>query len=426
MFTSIRPEGYQDISVFSYSPNASIVVLSATDINSAKVLLKSALIDLNQDSSPLFNEFSNIQAVIQFHEKNRFTRPVSRRRSSSVNDAVRNLGNISEDAAKSYKGPASWSNLDTIIAPLSIDRSTGRNVYVYRDYGSTSLSEYILQLPDNKLSIESAIRIGFSISQALDLVHQAGFICQNICSKNVNIWWDDNVLHSQLASFEMASGVQQVATVYAIENNNLGYISPEQTGKVEREVDHRTDLYSLGILLWEILVGRLPFRDKGSKQVIYAHMARVPENPKNLNKLVPDVLSKIIMKLLRKDPVDRYQSASALTYDLSLCLDAIIKFRSKNEVPSELELSHEELALVFGKLSYELGSKDFYSTLQYTKRLYGKDYELDTLRNIYHETALGNLVGMVVMLKGTAYSGRKELLKTAAKHALAYGMITGS
>src|SRR2546427_7337573 len=94
------------------------------------------------------------------------------------------------------------------------------------------------------------------------------------------------------------------------------YMSPEQTGRMNRSVDYRTDLYSLGVTLYELLTGVLPFASKDPLEVIHAHIAKTPTPPSHLDGRVPDQLSRILLKLLAKAAEDRYQSALGLKYDL--------------------------------------------------------------------------------------------------------------
>src|SRR5690606_14279165 len=99
----------------------------------------------------------------------------------------------------------------------------------------------------------------------------------------------------------------------------LAYIAPEQTGRMNRVVDSRADLYSLGASLYQLLTGQPPFAADDPMQLVHCHLARVPEPPHLHNPVVPEALSLIVLKLLAKDADDRYQSAFGLAHDLEQC-----------------------------------------------------------------------------------------------------------
>ena len=104
---------------------------------------------------------------------------------------------------------------------------------------------------------------------------------------------------------------------------SLGYASPEQAGRLNRPVDHRSDLYALGVTYYELLTGRLPFEAVNPLEVAYAHVAKQPPPPHELRPSLPVALSAIVLKLLSKAPEDRYQAASGLVADLEVCLKAL-------------------------------------------------------------------------------------------------------
>ena len=101
----------------------------------------------------------------------------------------------------------------------------------------------------------------------------------------------------------------------------LKYIAPEQTGRINRAIDIRADLYSLGIILYRLFTGELPFESEDGLELMYSHIAKTPVEPQLVNKELPKVISDIIMKLLAKNAEDRYQSAFGVKYDLEKCLE---------------------------------------------------------------------------------------------------------
>src|SRR5262249_12137294 len=136
----------------------------------------------------------------------------------------------------------------------------------------------------------------------------------------------------------------------------LAYISPEQTGRMNRVIDSRTDLYSLGVTLYELLTASLPFPEADPMDLVHSHIARSPARPSELAPSIPVVVSDIVMKLLEKAAEDRYQSAEGLKADLDACL--------------------AELARKGSVAPFPLGARDLSRELRIPQELYGREAEL--------------------------------------------------
>ncbi|MEL7006153.1 MAG: AAA family ATPase, partial [Bacteroidota bacterium] len=154
------------------------------------------------------------------------------------------------------------------------------------------------------------------------------------------------------------------------------YISPEQTGRMNRMVDYRTDLYSLGITFYEMLTGKLPFQYTDSMEMVHAHLASQPPAISSFREDVPEVIQQIVSKLLAKNAEDRYQSAKGLMKDLEQCSNAW------NEA---------------GKIDrFELYQHDFSGDFQLPQKLYGREYELTLLMEAFDRVSTGTLETMLV------------------------------
>jgi serine/threonine protein kinase len=138
----------------------------------------------------------------------------------------------------------------------------------------------------------------------------------------------------------------------------LHYISPEQTGRMNRTVDYRTDLYSLGITFYEMLTGTVPFESHDSLEVIHSHIARKPVPPVERNAAIPAVVSDIVMKLMSKNAEDRYQNAFGLLHDLNECAKGLAGGKIK---------------------SFDLARQDISNRFIIPQKLFGREKELTEL-----------------------------------------------
>ncbi len=170
----------------------------------------------------------------------------------------------------------------------------------------------------------------------------------------------------------------------------LPYISPEQTGRLSRGVDQRSDLYSLGVVFYEMLTGTLPFQAEDALGWIYMHLSSTPQPPHLVNPEVPEALSNIILKLLAKSPDDRYHSVSALQADLARC--------------------HREWKRTGTIRPFPLGQDDLYQHLLGQKELFGRDRELAILTAAYREAKQGQR--QVVLVSGYPGVGKTALVNT--------------
>jgi serine/threonine protein kinase len=169
----------------------------------------------------------------------------------------------------------------------------------------------------------------------------------------------------------------------------LAYISPEQTGRMNRRVDYRTDLYSLGVTFYELLTGRVPFEATDLLELVHCHIAKTPMDVCEINKSVPPLISDIVMKLMAKNVEDRYQSAFGLKWDLKKCLElAKNQVFSKNLVSTGLELAKNQVVsknLV--STNFELAQNDFSGRFQIPQKLYGRENEIKVLLQAFERVA---------------------------------------
>lgn len=250
--------------------------------------------------------------------------------------------------------------------------------------------------------IVDSIRIGICIADALAAVHQRQLIHRDVNPSNILVpSRDRNETEAQvtikLIDFGLASQLDQrmehIGNIAALDGT-LAYMAPEQTGRMNRRVDRRSDLYSAGIVLYEILTGQLPFIADTPQAMIHAHMAVNPPLAHIVAPEIPEVLSEILVKLMAKEADNRYQSAVGLRSDLQKVLDALT---SSNQAP----------------LRFELGEDDFASRFQLPQRLYGREREVSRLLDAFERTASG--AAQIVLVSGHSGVGKTALVNEVHK-----------
>ena len=208
--------------------------------------------------------------------------------------------------------------------PLAIARHWDRMVLELEDPGGVPLD----QLLGEPLDIAFWLRLATSLSSSVDRLHQRGIIHKDI--KPANVLVDAANGQCWLRGFLIASRLpreHQAPEPPEFIAGTLPYIAPEQTGRMNRSIDSRSDLYSLGVTLYEMLTGSLPFTASDPMEWVHCHIARQPVPPGERRRDLPETVSAIILKLLSKTAEDRYQTAGGLVADLKKCLGQLESHR---------------------------------------------------------------------------------------------------
>ncbi len=201
--------------------------------------------------------------------------------------------------------------------PLALTRHEGRLILVIEDPGGEPLDRILER--DQPLDPDRFLRVAIGLTSAIGRVHQRGLIHKDIKPENVLV---DDTGHVSLTGFGIASRLprERLKPVPAeIIAGTFAYMSPEQTGRMNRSMDTRSDLYSLGVTFYQMLTGVLPFAAADPLEWVHCHIARQPVAPAD-RRAVPEPLSAITMKLLAKNAEERYQTAAGLEADLRRCL----------------------------------------------------------------------------------------------------------
>jgi len=206
------------------------------------------------------------------------------------------------------------------------------------------------------MSLQQFLDFGISISGRLYDIHQKNLIHTDIRPENIS--WD-----SKTKVCELTEPVTIGTQLSFLDRARLPYISPEQTGRMNRQVDYRADLYSLGVIFYELLTGTPPFISEDPLEIIHSHIARRATPPNELDAEVPEQVSAIVMRLLEKDAENRYQSALGLQHDLDRCAQQLLDT---------------------GKIEgFKLGELNFTGVFTIPQKLYGRDNEIKILLNAF-------------------------------------------
>ncbi|MBD2385455.1 trifunctional serine/threonine-protein kinase/ATP-binding protein/sensor histidine kinase [Cylindrospermum sp. FACHB-282] len=274
-----------------------------------------------------------------------------------------------------------------IIKCYNLERYGNSYALILEDFGGICLSQYA---NSQALILEDFLAVAISISNALEYVYENKIIHQDIKPKNILIHPETKQI--KLIDFSISSLLAKENA--EIKNPNvlsgtLAYMSPEQTGRMNRGIDYRTDLYSLGVTFYELLTGRLPFDSTNPLELVHCHLAKEPINLREINPKIPQTVADIIMKLMAKTAEKRYQTARGIRHDLEIC--------------QQMWLNQGEI------IGFELGKTDNSDRFLIPEKLYGRETEITTLLNAFERVSNGNAELILV-------AGLSGIGKTAVVH----------
>ncbi len=286
------------------------------------------------------------------------------------------------------------SSSEASIKVYSLEKYEETLLMILEDFPGIPINRYVPELLTPEDQLARKIQIAIQISEALDKIHQLNIVHKNISADNILYSAENKVV--KIIDYGLSTTLirerVEAKPVNAIEGT-LSYISPEQTGRMNRGVDYRSDYYSLGAVLYELFTGHLPFTFKDPLDLIYAHIAIIPEPPENINKL-PKPLSDIILKLLAKNSEDRYQSLLGLKADLEKCY---VEFKENNQI-----------------IPFPIGNQDVSYSMVIPEKLYGRDKERDFLLQAFNDSNEKNKE-KVIFISGYAGIGKTSLINELIK-----------
>lgn len=255
-------------------------------------------------------------------------------------------------------------NLPGVVKAYDLEKHENRLALIMEDFGGENLASFI----SNGMSIELFLPIAIQIAEVLGTIHQQQVIHRDINPSN--ILWNPKTQTIKLIDFGISTELSQERKddiMPKMLEGSLPYISPEQTGRMNRDVDYLTDYYSLGATFFEMLTGKYPFEANDIMEWVYSHITKIPKNPSQLNPEIPEMLSDIVLKLMAKNPEDRYQSTCGLINDLDI---ARKQWFEKGTIDP-----------------FMLGKSDFSEKFFIPQKLYGREKETEILLNIFNKTA---------------------------------------
>ncbi|MDM0117076.1 AAA family ATPase [Variovorax sp. J22R133] len=206
-----------------------------------------------------------------------------------------------------------------VVRALGVEQWHARHALVLEDVGGVAMSSRL----SPRMPLRSVLQLGCALADAVAAVHACGVIHKDIKPANVIVIGEQQV---RLTDFGFAVRIARETARELAPNElegTLAYMAPEQTGRMNRRIDRRSDLYALGITLYELATGVLPFRSQDPLDLVHQHIARIPASPREHRPELPRVLADLILKLIAKDAEARYQSAAGVHADLRRCLETL-------------------------------------------------------------------------------------------------------
>ena len=248
--------------------------------------------------------------------------------------------------------------MDGVIRVYDLEKYQNSLMIVMQDYGAASLSTALEN--GERLSLPEFLNLAATVAGILEKIHARNIIHKDINPANIlrNPETGEVKIIDFGISTELSREEPELRSPEVLEGT-LAYISPEQTGRMNRAVDYRSDFYSLGVTLYELLLGRRPFETRDLLEIVHSHIARPPAPPHAEDETIPETVSQIVLRLMNKKAEDRYQSAGGLKADLDRCL--------------------ADLNGTGAIVPFTIGANDASELFRISQKLYGRDAEIQQL-----------------------------------------------
>jgi len=282
-------------------------------------------------------------------------------------------------------------NIPGIIKPYSLENYGNSFALVMEDFGGISLLKYTNNKP---LNINEFLSIALQIVKIIEGLHHNCIIHKDIKPQNLLV--NPQTQEIKLIDFSISSllprETQEIQTLNILEGT-LAYIAPEQTGRMNRGIDYRTDFYSLGITFYELLTGQLPCLSTDPMEIVHCHIAKTPVSPIEINSNLPQTVNDIILKLMAKNAEDRYQNAYGIRYDLEICQQ---QWQSQAKI-----------------LPFPIGQRDISDRFLIPEKLYGREQEVKTLLQAFDRVTRGQ--SEILLVAGFSGIGKTAVVNEIHK-----------
>ncbi|MEG4858350.1 AAA family ATPase [Microcoleus sp. K1-B6] len=278
-----------------------------------------------------------------------------------------------------------------VVQVYDLQKYQNSLVIFVEDFGGESLKIWMQQ---RKFSLKEFLQIAIAATETLGQIHSANIIHKDINPSNIVF----NPATGQLKIIDFGISTQLTREMPTLKNPNvlegtLAYISPEQTGRMNRSIDYRTDFYSLGVTFYELLTGKLPFETEDALELVHCHIARQPVPPHEIEPEIPLIVSQIVSKLMAKNAENRYQTALGLKQDLEICLVQLQETDSIEE--------------------FDLGTLDLTDHFLIPEKLYGRETEVDNLLKAFERVR--NASAEMMLVAGFSGIGKTAVVNEVHK-----------
>ncbi|BAU12302.1 serine/threonine kinase with two-component sensor domain protein [Leptolyngbya sp. NIES-3755] len=279
-----------------------------------------------------------------------------------------------------------------IVRPYSLENYENQWALILEDFGATSLRDYC---KTHSLDLKAFLSIAIQTAQILAELHRNRIIHKDL--KPANLLINPTTGQIKITDFSIASILPKENQTLISPNGlegTLPYMSPEQTGRMNRGIDYRSDFYSLGVTFYQLLTKQLPFISNDPLELVHCHLAKQPIPPSELDSAIPVPLSNIIMKLMAKMAEDRYQSATGLLHDLEICQQ---QFQLHNTIEA-----------------FALAQQDYCDRLSIPEKLYGREAEVNQLLTAFDRVAQSGF-SEFLLVSGYSGIGKSSLVQEVYK-----------
>jgi PAS domain S-box-containing protein len=271
------------------------------------------------------------------------------------------------------------------LRPIALTRHDGQVALLLTDPGGLTLDRSV----GAPMDLGEFLSVAIGISGALREVHARGLIHKDLKPSNVLVDEGGNVHLTGFGIATRALRERQAPIAPEVIDGTFQYMAPEQTGRTNRLIDQRSDLYSLGITLYEMLLGALPFAADEPLELIHSHIARLPPPPSIRADGVPPAIEAIILKLLAKNAEDRYQTAAGVEHDLK-------RFRTLWRINRDVGL-------------FPLAERDRPDSLTVPQKLIGRESEVSLLTGVFEQVSKNGKFDLVT-ISGPAGVGKSAVI----------------